>query len=113
MSVDSTPLEISIIASTVWGSSQVVTIYSPIPSAPTNIRIFANFSDQTKDIMLQHSSVDNITNYEIMCYYQIKDSWSMLLNHTIVSNNTQTIWSDLAVNVAFLFKVKFYFLNDE
>lgn len=109
ISVDSLPLKISIVASTVWGSSQIVTIYSPIPSPPTDIRIFANFSDQTKDIILQHSSVDNITNYEVICFYQIKNAWVVFSNNTIMSNNTRTIWSQLAVNTDYLFKVIFYY----
>lgn len=110
VSVDSTPLEISIKASTVWGSSQVVTVYSPIPSAPTNIRIFGNLSADylTRNVTLQHSSIENITNYEIICYYQMINSWKLYINQTIISTNTQSTWPGLAVNVDFLFKVIFY-----
>jgi len=111
VSVYNTPLEISIRASTVWGSSQIVTVYSPIPSVPTNIRIFGNFSDdnQTKDIVLQHSSIENTTNYEVLCYYRLTNSWIMCKNQTIVSINTQTTWPLLPINADVLFKVINYF----
>jgi hypothetical protein len=112
--VDSTPLEISIKASTVWGSSDVVTIYTPIPSEPTDIRIFSNFSynNLTRDIILQHSLIENITYYEIVCYRQVKDSWEVCLNQAIKSTNTRTIWPGLPVNSDIFFKVLFYcYLN--
>ncbi|XP_025412408.1 proto-oncogene tyrosine-protein kinase ROS isoform X3 [Sipha flava] len=106
--VDSTPLEISIKASTVWGSSDVVTIYTPIPSEPTDIRIFSNFSynNLTRDIILQHSLIENITYYEIVCYRQVKDSWEVCLNQVIKSTNTRTIWPGLPVNSDIFFKIR-------
>ncbi|XP_022182108.1 proto-oncogene tyrosine-protein kinase ROS-like isoform X3 [Myzus persicae] len=106
--VDSTPLEISIKASTVWGSSQVVTIYSPIPTIPTDIRIFANFSNDnyTMNIILQHSIIQNVTNYEVKCYYQITNHWQMCSKQAIVSPNTQTKWTGLSVYSDLLFKIR-------
>lgn len=111
MEVESIPLEISIIASTVWGSSQVVTVYSPVPSVPTDIRIFANFSDdnQTRDIILQHSVIENVTNFEVMCYYLVNNSWEICSKQSIISTKTQTIWSKLTVNSDLLFKVTIYY----
>lgn len=111
VNVESVPLEISIIASTVWGSSRVVTIYSPVPSAPTDIRIFVNFSDnnQTRDIILQHSAIENVTNYEMMCYYLVNNSWEICSKQSIISTKTQTMWSKLAVESDFLFKVIVYY----
>lgn len=108
--VYSTPLEISIKASTVWGSSSIITIYSPIPSAPTNIRVFGNYSknNQTIDVILQHSSIKNITHYEIMCHYQANNYWKVCSNQTVVSISTRTIWPGLAIDTDFLFKVILY-----
>lgn len=108
--VDNTPLEISIKASTVWGSSNVVTIYTPIPSPPTDIRMFSNFSNNnlSRDVILQHSLIENITYYEVVCYRQVKFSWEICSNRAIVSTTTRTIWPGLAVNTDFLFKVIIY-----
>lgn len=85
-------------------------MYSPIPPAPTNIRIFGNLSadNQTKDVILQHSSIENITNYEVICYYQTINVWELCINQSIVSTNTQSVWPGLSVNVDFLFKVIFH-----
>ncbi|XP_050056431.1 proto-oncogene tyrosine-protein kinase ROS isoform X5 [Aphis gossypii] len=106
--VDSTPLEISIKASTVWGSSQVVTVYSPIPAVPSDIRIFANFSydNYTMNIILQHSIIQNVSNYEVKCYYQLKNYWQACSKQSIVSTNTQTKWTGLSIYSDLMFKIR-------
>jgi len=87
----------------------VVTVYSPIPFTPSDIRVFGNYSynNQTIDVVLQHSSIENITYYEIMCYYQTKNDWKVCSNQTTMSNFSYTVWPGLALNRDYLFKVMF------
>ncbi|XP_050535151.1 proto-oncogene tyrosine-protein kinase ROS-like [Daktulosphaira vitifoliae] len=106
--IHSVPLKISIEATTVWGSSKTVTVFSPIPPEPTNIRIFTkiNFSDQNRDIVLQHSRLDNISHYEVHCQYNNDYIWRNCSNKTIISSSIQTTWKNLSLNIDYEFKIK-------
>lgn len=90
-----------------------MTVYSPIPTVPTDIRIFVNFSDDnyTMNIILQHSVIQNITNYEVKCYYQLTNNWQMCSKQPIVSPNTQTQWTGLSIYSDLLFKVIFSYYD--
>ncbi|XP_050428827.1 proto-oncogene tyrosine-protein kinase ROS isoform X2 [Adelges cooleyi] len=106
--VHNMPLQISIEASTVWGSSQVVTVFFPIPSEPTDIRLFINVSDsyQTRDVVLQYSSLQNVSYYEVFCQYCNGYRQETCQNKTVHATTTRTTWTNLSADTDYEFKVK-------
>jgi len=59
------------------------------------------------NIILQHSIIQNVTNYEVKCYYQLKNVWQVCSKQSIVSTNTQTKWTGLSIYSDLMFKVIF------